>query len=77
MLTSKPYLKYTATLIILSLLFWGTSFAQIPATISAAGTWSASTGSGSVTFAAGNCYTVTVTAWGGGGGGGGATNKLL
>jgi len=74
MLTPKLYLKQAATLIIVSLLFFGTCFGQIPATISGAGTWSASTGSGSVTFAAGSCYTVTITAWGGGGGGGGVSN---
>ena len=65
---------YAAAFLILSLLFFRTSFGQIPANINAAGTWSA-VGSGSVTFAAGSCYSVTVSAWGGGGGGGGASNN--
>ncbi|HEY0262868.1 MAG TPA: hypothetical protein VGB95_07560, partial [Chitinophagales bacterium] len=39
-------------------------------TINSSGTWSAASGLGSITFAAGQCYTVTVQAWGGGGGGG-------
>ena len=73
-LASKFRLYPAATSIIVLLFLGGASFAQIPATINGAGTWSASSGSGSITFAAGSCYSVTVTAWGGGGGGGGAAN---
>src|SRR5579863_4979361 len=72
---SGYFLKEITALIIFGMLFFGYAHAQIPATINAAGTWSAASGSGSVTFALGSCYTVTVAAWGGGGGGGGAQNN--
>jgi gliding motility-associated-like protein len=70
-------LFYARSFALAILLFLVSSHAQgqIPATINGAGAWSASgTGTGSVVFATGSCYTVTVQAWGGGGGGGGGTN---
>lgn len=55
----------------------GISFGQtaLPATVNTAGTYFVTSGSGSVTFAPGQCYTVTVQAWGGGGGGGAGTGN--
>lgn len=52
------------------------SVAQIPANISASAGYSASSGSGCITFAPGNCYDVSLQMWGGGGGGGGALNGV-
>ena len=75
-LASNILFKKPVNINIAFLLFFGVANGQIPATISASGTWSTTSGGpGSVTFAPGSCYSVTVTAWGGGGGGGGASNN--
>lgn len=66
--------KLSGVFTVILLFISGFLFSQIPANINASGTWTTTTGSGSVTFAPGSCYAVTVQAWGGGGGGGGGNN---
>lgn len=70
---SMSFSRFCTTLFFL--LIFGFSMGQIPVTISGAGTYTSASGAGSVTFAPGNCYTVTVQAWGAGGGGGSGDNN--